>query len=76
MKKLIYEKPVSDYLPDEFKKSAKDASKRLYDDPANPAPSSNQVGMLMMTLPRFLCFNVVSTNHKLSLNRKFLSCKA
>jgi hypothetical protein len=52
MKKLIYEKPVSDYLPDEFKKSAKDASKRLYDDPANPAPSSNQVGMLMMALPR------------------------
>ena len=52
MKRLIYEKPVSDYLPDEFKKGAKEASRRLYDDPNNPAPSSNQVGMLMMGLPR------------------------
>jgi hypothetical protein len=52
MKKLLYEKPVSDYLPDEFKKRTKEASKRLYDDPTNPAPSSNQVGMLMMGLPR------------------------
>lgn len=52
MKRLIYERPVSDYLPDEFKKSTRDASKRLYDDPNNPAPSSNQVGMLMMGLPR------------------------
>ena len=52
MKRLIYEKPVSDYLPDEFKKGAKEASRRLYDDPTNPAPSSNQVGMLMMGLPR------------------------
>lgn len=50
--KLIYERPVSDYLPDEFKKGAKEASRRLYDDPTNPAPSSNQVGMLMMGLPR------------------------
>lgn len=53
MKKLIYEKPVSDYLPDEFKKKSKEASQRLYDDPTNPAPSSNEVGMLMMSLPRF-----------------------
>jgi len=52
MKKLIYEKPVSDFLPDEFKKRTKEASKALYDDPTNPAPSSNQVGMLMMGLPR------------------------
>jgi hypothetical protein len=52
MKKLLYEKPVSDYLPDEFKKSSKEASRRLYDDPANPAPSSGQVGMLMRGLPR------------------------
>lgn len=52
MKRILYEKPVSDYLPDEFKKSSKEASRRLYDDPTNPAPSSNQVGMLMMGLPR------------------------
>jgi hypothetical protein len=51
-KRIIYERPVSDYLPDEFKKSSKEASRRLYDDPTNPAPSSNQVGMLMMGLPR------------------------
>jgi hypothetical protein len=52
MKKLIYEKPVGDYLPDEFKKGAREASRRIYDDPTNPAPSSNEVGMLMMGLPR------------------------
>jgi hypothetical protein len=52
MKRNIFEAPVSDYLPDEFKKRTKDASKALYDDPTNPAPSSNQVGMLMMGLPR------------------------
>ena len=52
MKKNLFERPVSDYLPDEFKKGAKEASRRLYDDPNNPAPSSNQVGMLMMGLPR------------------------
>ena len=52
MKRILFERPVSDYLPDEFKKGAKEASKRLYDDPNNPAPSSNQVGMLMMALPR------------------------
>ena len=52
MKKLLYEKPVGDYLPDEFKKRTKEASRALYDDPTNPAPSSSQVGMLMMGLPR------------------------
>jgi len=50
--KLLFEAPVGDYLPDEFKKRAKETSRQMYDDPANPAPSSNQVGMLMMGLPR------------------------
>ena len=50
--KLLFEAPVSDYLPDEFKKRTKETSRQLYDDPTNPAPSSNQVGMLMMGLPR------------------------
>ena len=28
MKRILFERPVSDYLPDEFKKGAKEASKR------------------------------------------------
>jgi hypothetical protein len=48
---LLYEAPIGDYLPDEYKNRAKANAKRLYDDPTNPAPSSNEVGMLMMRLP-------------------------
>jgi len=50
-KRLFLEAPVGDYLSDEFKKRAKETSQRLYDDPQNPAPSSQEVGMLMMRLP-------------------------
>ena len=50
-KRLFLEAPVGDYLPDDFKKRAKETSRQLYDDPQNPAPSSNEVGMLMMRLP-------------------------
>jgi len=50
--KLLFEAPVGDYLPDEFKKRAKETSRQMYDDPANPAPSNNQFVMLMMGLPR------------------------
>jgi hypothetical protein len=48
---LLYEAPIGDYLPDEYKSRAKQNAKNLYDDPTDPAPSSNQVGMLMMQLP-------------------------
>ena len=51
-KRLFLEAPVGDYLPDDFKKKAKETSRQLYDDPRDPAPSSNEVGMLMMSLPR------------------------
>jgi hypothetical protein len=51
-KRLFLEAPVGDYLPDDFKKRAKETSQRLYDDPQNPAPSSMEVGSLMMGLPR------------------------
>ena len=50
-KRLFLEAPVGDFLPDEFKNKAKETSRQLYDDPQNPAPSSNEVGMLMMRLP-------------------------
>ena len=48
----LYEAPIGDYLPDEYKNRAKENAKRLYDDPENRAPSSNEVGSLMMMLPR------------------------
>jgi hypothetical protein len=51
-RKFINEAPVGDFLPDEFKKKAKETSQRLYNDPQNPAPSSMEVGSLMMGLPR------------------------
>ena len=51
-KRLFLEAPVGDYLPDDFKKKAKETSQRLYNDPQNPAPSSMEVGTLMMSLPR------------------------
>jgi hypothetical protein len=47
----LYEAPIGDYLPDDYKSRAKQNAKNLYDDPRDPAPSSNQVGMLMMQLP-------------------------
>jgi hypothetical protein len=47
----LYEAPIGDYLPDEFKNRAKQNAKNLYDDPRDPAPSSNRVGQLMMQLP-------------------------
>jgi hypothetical protein len=50
-KRLFLEAPVGDFLPDDFKKRAKETSQRLYDDPQNPAPSSSEVGSLMMSLP-------------------------
>lgn len=50
-KRLFLEAPIGDYLPDDFKQRAKDSSQRLYDDPQNPAPSSNEVASIMMTLP-------------------------
>ena len=46
MKKILFERPIGDYLPDEFKRRAKDASKAIYDDPENPAPSSAEVASL------------------------------
>ena len=52
IKRLFLEAPVGDYLSDEFKKKAKETSQRLYNDPQNPAPSSMEVGSLMMSLPR------------------------
>jgi hypothetical protein len=51
-RRLFLEAPVGDYLPDNFKDMAKETSRQLYDDPRDPAPSSNEVGMLMMALPR------------------------
>ena len=51
-KRLFLEAPVGDYLPDDFKKKAKETSQRLYNDPQNPAQSSMEVGSLMMSLPR------------------------
>ena len=51
MKKILFERPIGDYLPDEFKRKAKEASKAIYDDPENPAPSSMQVASLMMGMP-------------------------
>ena len=51
-RRLFLEAPIGDYLPDDFKKRAKETSQRLYDDPQNPAPSSMEVGSLMMGLPR------------------------
>jgi len=51
-KRLFLEAPVGDFLPDDFKKRAKETSQRLYDDPQNPAPSSMEVASLMMNLPR------------------------
>lgn len=51
MKKFLFEAPIGDYLPDEFKKRAKSASKAQYDDPENPAPSSMEVTSIMMGLP-------------------------
>ena len=51
MRKNIFEAPVGDYLPDEFKKRAKEASKNIYDDPENPAPSSMQFASIMMGMP-------------------------
>jgi hypothetical protein len=51
MKKILFERPIGDYLPDEFKRKAKDASKAIYDDPENPAPSSAEVASLMMGMP-------------------------
>jgi hypothetical protein len=50
--RLILEAPVGDFLPDDFKKRAKETSQRLYNDPQNPAPSSAEVMSLMMNLPR------------------------
>lgn len=50
-RRLFLEAPVGDYLSDEFKKRTKDASKALYDDPTNPAPSSMAFSQLMMSLP-------------------------
>ena len=50
--KLLFEAPVSDYLPDEFKKRTKETSRQLYDDPANPAPNNSQFVTLMTGLPR------------------------
>jgi hypothetical protein len=50
--KLILEAPVGDFLPDDFKKKAKETSQRLYNDAQNPAPSSAEVMSLMMNLPR------------------------
>lgn len=51
-KRLFLEAPVGDYLPDEFKKKARETSRQLYDDPENRAPSSMEVSSLMMSLPR------------------------
>jgi hypothetical protein len=51
-RRLIIEAPVGDFLPDEFKKKAKETSQRLYNDPQNPAPSSGEITSLMMNLPR------------------------
>lgn len=53
MKKLIYEKPVSDYLPDEFKKKSKEASQRLYDDPSDPSLSTSDTIGLMYNTPNY-----------------------
>ena len=50
-KRLFLEAPIGDYLPDDFKQRAKDSSSRLYNDPQNPAPSSNEVASIMMSLP-------------------------
>ena len=47
----LYEAPIGDYLPDDYKSRAKQNAKNLYDDPRDPAPSSNQVAMLMRQLP-------------------------
>jgi len=52
MKKILYENPVSDYLSDEFKNRAREASKAIYNNPENPAPSSSQLTSLMSSLPR------------------------
>jgi len=51
MRRILFERPVGDYLPDEFKKRAKEASKAQYDDPEDPAPSSMQTASIMMGLP-------------------------
>jgi hypothetical protein len=51
MKKYLFERPVGDFLPDEFKKKAKETTKAIYDDPENRAPSSMEVAELMMMLP-------------------------
>jgi hypothetical protein len=52
MKKILYENPVSDYLSDEFKNRAREASKAIYNNPENPAPASSQLASLMSSLPR------------------------
>ena len=51
MKKLIYEKPVSDFLPDEFKQRAREASQRLYDDPSNPSLSVTDTMRVFFNTP-------------------------
>ena len=51
MRRILFERPVGDYLPDEFKKRAKEASKAQYDNPEDPAPSSMRTASIMMGLP-------------------------
>lgn len=51
MKRIIFENPVGDFLPDNFKSRAKETSRLMYDDPENPAPSSQEVVSIMMGLP-------------------------
>ena len=51
MRRILFERPVGDYLPDEFKRRAKEASRAKHDDPEDPAPSSMRTASIMMGLP-------------------------
>jgi hypothetical protein len=50
-KNWLFESPISDYLPDDIKSRIERTAKSLYDNPEDKAPSSQEFGSLMFSLP-------------------------
>lgn len=50
-RRYLFEAPINDYLPDDVKNRIERTAKSLYNNPENMAPSSQEFGSLMYSLP-------------------------